>query len=285
MQNFQGKTAVITGAASGIGRGLAGHCMREGMKVVLADIEETALKAVENELKSRGGNVLAVRTDVSKIADIEALAGRTMEVFGSVDLLFNNAGVQTEVQRSRDLWEFSLKDWEWVIGVNLWGIIYGLKTFVPIMLRQNTECHIVNTASVAGLASGGGMAMYRFTKTGVISLTESLYFQMQKKKAPIGVTVLCPVLVSSHLNDAERNRPQIYQNAPDNTPLSPEQQALKNMFIKGNDKGLPPAQYAELVFEAIRQNRLYVVEGTLFDAAIRQRTEDILARRNPEAKG
>jgi NAD(P)-dependent dehydrogenase (short-subunit alcohol dehydrogenase family) len=259
--------------------------MREGMKVVLADIEETALKAVENELKSRGGNVLAVRTDVSKIADIEALAGRTMEVFGSVDLLFNNAGVQTEVQRSRDLWEFSLKDWEWVIGVNLWGIIYGLKTFVPIMLRQNTECHIVNTASVAGLASGGGMAMYRFTKTGVISLTESLYFQMQKKKAPIGVTVLCPVLVSSHLNDAERNRPQIYQNAPDNTPLSPEQQALKNMFIKGNDKGLPPAQYAELVFEAIRQNRLYVVEGTLFDAAIRQRTEDILARRNPEAKG
>jgi NAD(P)-dependent dehydrogenase (short-subunit alcohol dehydrogenase family) len=285
MKEFKGKTAVITGAASGIGKGLAGHCVREGLKVVLADIEEKPLREVERELQDLGGTVLAVRTDVSKLADIENLAQKTLEKFGTVDLLFNNAGVQVEVQRSRRLWEFSPAEWEWVIGVNLWGVIYGIKTFLPVMLRQGTEGHIVNTSSQAGLTSGGPMGMYRFTKHGVVSLSESLYFQLHKEHARIGVSVLCPVLVNTNLNEAERNRPAELQSAPVNDPLTTEQQALKDMFIAANRKGMPADRYAEVVFEAIRENRLYVKESAMFNEAIRQRAEDIITGRNPSLEG
>lgn len=281
MKEFRGKTAVITGAASGIGRGLAGQCIREGMKAVLADIEEEPLKKVTQELQNKGGEVLAVRTDVSRLADIEALAQKTLETFGTVDLLFNNAGVQVEVQRSRRLWEFSPEEWEWVIGVNLWGVIYGIRTFLPIMLKQGTEGHIVNTSSQAGLTSGGQMSMYRFTKHGVVSLSESLYFQLLQESSQIGVSVLCPTLVNTNLNEAERNRPEWVKKADEDHPLSPEQKKLLEMFTAANRKGMPAEKYAEVVFEAIREKRLYVLENDMFDEAIKQRTEDILARRNP----
>jgi len=156
MKNFKDKVAVITGAASGIGRGLAERCAREGMKVVLADIEEPALKDAEKALKAGGADVLAVPTDVSRLSDIEALARRTIDTCGGVHLLFNNAGVQAGASVGRTLWENTLADWEWLLKVNLWGVIHGIKTFVPIMLGQDTECHIVNTSSMAGPDSGAG---------------------------------------------------------------------------------------------------------------------------------
>src|SRR5215471_5510451 len=145
MKEFKGKVAVITGAASGIGRGIAERCLTEGIKVVLADIDETSLRKTERELKSQGANVLAVRTDVSKRSEVEQLARQTLDAFGHVHLLFNNAGVGA----GGAPWEATWNDWEWVIGVNLWGVIHGVKVFTPLMLAQNTECHIVNTSSAA----------------------------------------------------------------------------------------------------------------------------------------
>jgi len=149
VKEFKDKVALITGAASGIGRGIAQRCAQEGMKVVLADIEEKALTQTEKEMKAAGASVLAVLTDVSKASDVEALRQRTLHAFGAVHLLCNNAGVGA----GGSIWESTLADWEWVIRVNLWGIIHGVGVFVPVMLEQDTECHIVNTASALGLIS------------------------------------------------------------------------------------------------------------------------------------
>src|SRR5215813_6828456 len=150
MKEFRGKVAVITGGASGIGRGLAERCAKEGMKIVLADVEKSALAQAERELKDTGAEVVAVRTDVSKPEDVDALARRTLGAFGAAHMLFNNAGVGA----GSTVWESTLEDWQWVMGVNLWGVIHGVRTFVPLMLKQGDECHIVNTASMAGLVSG-----------------------------------------------------------------------------------------------------------------------------------
>jgi NADP-dependent 3-hydroxy acid dehydrogenase YdfG len=149
MKEFKDKVAVITGAASGIGRAIAFRCAQEGMKVVLTDIEEKALTQTETEMKALGAAVLAVLTDVSKASDLEALAQKTLDAFGAVHLLCNNAGVDA----GTSIWESSLADWQWVMGVNLWGVIHGVRVFVPIMLEQDTDSHIVNTASISGLVS------------------------------------------------------------------------------------------------------------------------------------
>ena len=156
MKEFEDKVAVITGAASGIGRAMAERCVQEGMKVVLADVEVETLTKTEASMKASGATVLAVRTDVSQARDVEALAQKTLDVFGAVHLLCNNAGVATEAA----IWESTIAEWEWVMGVNLWSVIHGVRVFVPIMLAQDTECHIVNTASMAGLhigSRGGGL--------------------------------------------------------------------------------------------------------------------------------
>jgi NAD(P)-dependent dehydrogenase (short-subunit alcohol dehydrogenase family) len=170
MKEFKGRVAVITGAASGIGRAIAERCVREGMNVVLADVDEADLARAETELKAAGGTVLGVRTDVSKRSDVEQLARRALDAFGQVHLLFNNAGVGA----GGAPWEATWNDWEWVIGVNLWGAIHGVKVFTPLMLAQNTECHIINTSSAAGLAVGGSSGPYSVTKHAVVALSERI---------------------------------------------------------------------------------------------------------------
>src|SRR5215213_2544837 len=209
MKEFSGKVAVITGAASGIGRGLAEACAREGMKVVLADVDEAALAQAERELKDAGAEVLAVRTDVSKADDVEALARRALDAFGAVHLLFNNAGVGA----GTTVWESTLADWEWVLGVNLWGVIHGVRTFVPLMLEQADECHIVNTASMAGLVSGPALGVYKVTKHGVVALSETLCCELAIMRSKIGVSVLCPGGVNTRIMDSERVRPAGLRNA------------------------------------------------------------------------
>lgn len=198
MKEFKGKVAVITGAASGIGRGIAERCVSEGMKVVLADIDEANLSKAETELKTAGGTVLGVRTDVSKRSDVERLARQTLDAFGQVHLLFNNAGVAA----GGAPWEATWNDWEWVTGVNLWGVIHGVKVFTPLMLAQNTECHIINTSSAAGLIAGGGSAPYAVTKHAVVALSESLYLTLEQRNSQIKVSVLCPGLVRTNIADA-----------------------------------------------------------------------------------
>jgi NAD(P)-dependent dehydrogenase (short-subunit alcohol dehydrogenase family) len=179
VKEFKGKVAVITGAASGIGRGMAERSVSEGMKVVLADVDEERLAKAENELKSQGGTVLTVATDVSKRSDVERLAQKTVDAYGQVHLLVNNAGIGA----GGSPWEATWNDWEWAMGVNLWGVIHGVKVFTPLMLAQNTECHIVNTASAAGLVVGGASAPYSVTKHGVVALSESLYLGLQRRGA------------------------------------------------------------------------------------------------------
>ena len=279
MNEFKGKVAVITGGAGGIGFGLAKHCVNEGMKVVLADVEGPALKEAEDSLRKANADVLAVPTDVSKISDVENLAAKTLDTFGGVHLLFNNAGVQTG--KGKMFWEHTLADWQWVLGVNLWGVIHGVTVFLPIMLKQNVAGHVVNTASVAGLISSGAIVTYSVSKAAVVMLSESLYLQLKESNVPIGVTVACPSGVRSRLNDAERNRPSGLSN-PTEPPRTPKQQAVIEMFEKLNEQGMAPEEFAGLVFDTIRNDQLYLLSHPSYNDMIRQRMENILHGKNPQ---
>jgi NAD(P)-dependent dehydrogenase (short-subunit alcohol dehydrogenase family) len=275
MKEFRGKVAVITGAASGIGRGIAERCVNEGMKVVLGDINDANLAKAETELKGLGGTVLGVRTDVSKRNDVEQLANRTLDAFGQVHLLFNNAGIGA----GGSPWEATWNDWEWAIGVNLWGVIHGVKVFTPLMLAQNVECHIVNTASAAGLVVGGASAPYSVTKHGVVALSESLYLALQRQGGLVKASVLCPGLVRTNIVNAEQNRPASLKNEP--VEMSPEMRAGLNFFKAAIEAAMPPLQVADIVFEAIKNEQFYILTHPEWMEVIRMRTDNLLRMENP----
>jgi NAD(P)-dependent dehydrogenase (short-subunit alcohol dehydrogenase family) len=277
MKEFKDRVAVITGAASGIGRALAEQCVQEGMRVVLADIEEPALRQAEQALKATGAHVLAVRTDVSQARDVAALAEQTLQAFGAVHLLCNNAGVGA----GSTIWESTLADWQWVMGVNLWGVIHGLRVFVPIMLAQGTEGHIVNTASIAGFLRSHPSAPYQVTKHAVVALSEHLYHSLAQQQAQVGVSVLCPGWVNTQIMDSGRNRPPELQDAPGNEPLSPEREALIEDLRRAAQAGMAPQQVAEYVFRAIRAEQLYTLTHPEYNLDVQERMEDILQQRNP----
>lgn len=278
MREFQGKVAVVTGAASGIGRALADRCASEGMKVVLADVDEQALAAAQDELRAAGADVRAVRTDVSRAEDVEALARQTLDAFGAVHLLCNNAGVGG----GTSAWESTLADWEWVLGVNLWGVIHGVRTFVPLMLQQDSEGHIVNTASIAGLISGPGLAVYKVSKFGVVTLSETLYHELGLRGAKIKVSVLCPGWVQTRIVDAERNRPAELRNDTSAAPQDPMFAAVEQWVRHAVETGMPAAEIANQVFQAIRDERFYILTHPDMTPAIRTRAEDVLQQRNPK---
>ena len=276
MKEFKGKVAVITGAASGIGRGLAEWCVSAGMKVVLADIDEANLTKAETELKTTGGSVLGVRTDVSKRSDVERLASQALDAFGQVHLLFNNAGVGA----GGAPWEATWNDWEWVIGVNLWGVIHGVKVFTPLMLAQNAECHIVNTSSTAGLIVGGGSAPYAVTKHAVVALSECLYLALQQRNSLVKVSVLCPGLVRTNIADAERNRPAELRNEP--VKMTPEMQAGLAAFKAAIEVSMPPLEVADAVFDAIQKEQFYILPHPQWTEVIQLRTDKLLRLENPQ---
>ena len=277
MKEFKGKVAVITGGASGIGRAIADRCVNEGMKVVLADVEEGSLVEAAGELEAAGGTVLAVMTDVSKRSDVEDLARRALNAFGEVHLLFNNAGVAA----GGAPWEATWNDWEWVIRVNLWGVIHGVKVFTPLMLAQNTECHIVNTASAAGLIVGSGSAPYAVTKHGVVALSESLYLALEQRKALVKASVLCPGMVRTNIANVERNRPAELRD--ERAPLTPEMKAGRAAFEAAMNAGMPPAQVADIVFDAIRTEKFYIFTHPEWMEIVRLRAEDLLSSQNPHS--
>lgn len=276
MTLFQDKVAVVTGAASGIGRAIAEHSVRAGLKVVLADIDEPNLAKAEAELKALGGTVLAIRTDVSKRSDVELLAQQTLDAFGQVHLLFNNAGVAA----GGAPWEATWNDWEWVVGVNLMGVIHGVKVFTPIMLAQNTECHIVNTASMAGLIVGSGSAPYAVTKHAVVALSENMYLTLQQRNSPVKVSVLCPGLVRTDIINVERHRPAELRNEP--APRTPEMEAGLAAFQAALDASMPPSQVAEAVFDAIQKEQFYILSHPEWAEVIQLRTEKLLHMENPQ---
>ncbi len=247
MQEFHGRVAVVTGAASGIGFALAERAGREGMIVVLSDIEAGPLKTAAASLEDREVKVLTHRTDVSDAASVTALADMVFSELGGVHLLCNNAGVYN---RPRPAWEHTESDWRWVLDVNLWGVIHGIRAFVPRMLTSGEEGHVVNTASMAGLVTGGiGTAVYDASKHAVLSLSESLYKDLVTRQTKVSASVLCPGSVMTNIFTAERNRPAGDGQAstePVATPTLPED-------------SFPPEAMANQVFDAVREGRFYVL--------------------------
>ena len=278
MKEFRDRVAVVTGAASGIGRALADRFAAEGMKVVLADVEEDALRLAEAEMREKGVDVLGMRTDVSKSEDLEKLAQQTLDTFGAVHIVCNNAGVAGAWGQA---WANTLDDWNWIMGVNLWGVIHGVRTFLPIMLEQGEKGHIVNTASLAGLMPGRGI--YGVTKQAVVALSESLYNDLNVMDAKIGVSVLCPGWVDTKIIDAGRNRPAELARTVDAIPDTHREQ-VDTMVRNLLKTGLQPSAVAEQVLEAIREDNLYIITHPEMDFIIKERFDNILSRKNPTAR-
>lgn len=279
MKEFKDKVAVITGGASGIGLGIARRCIQEGMRVVLADVEQNALDRAEKELAAIGGKVLPVLTDVSKLSQVEALAKKTVDTFGAVHLLCNNAGV-SGVEGA--IWENSRTDWEWVIGVNLWGVLNGIRVFIPVMLSQDTECHVVNTASTAGLLSYHPGAAYHATKHAVVALSEHLYRSLAEKGAKVKASVLCPGFVKTRILSSLRNLPSEYRVNSAAKPMSPEaEETAWDFLIKNDFKVLSPDEVADAVFTAIKEERFYILTHPEFNEMVRRRMENIIRGQNP----
>jgi NAD(P)-dependent dehydrogenase (short-subunit alcohol dehydrogenase family) len=276
MREFAGKVAVVTGAASGIGLGMATRFAQEGMRVVLADIEAPALVRAVTELRDQGFDVVGVVTDVSSAESVEALASQTLGAFGKVHVVCNNAGIGGGFEK---IWEASLKDWQWAMNVNLWGVVHGVRTFVPIMLEQAEEGHVVNTASVAGLVPGS--RIYSVTKHAVVALSEALYHGLRKIDARVGASVLCPGLIDTQIMFAFRNRPPDLHNAPGELASPREVARAERIGNLAQEIGLAPATVAGIVVEAIRNDQFYILTHDRFDAPIRTRMEDILERRTP----
>jgi NAD(P)-dependent dehydrogenase (short-subunit alcohol dehydrogenase family) len=278
VKEFRDRVAVVTGAASGIGRGLAERFAAEGMKVVLADIEAPALAAAAQELADKGAAVFPYQADVSQAESVEALAGRVYEEFGEVHLLCNNAGVGGG---GGLVWECTLEDWRWVMGVNLWGVIYGVKYFVPRMVAQGTEGHVVNTASMAGLTSGPGLGIYGVTKHGVVSLSETMFHELRLTGSQIGVSVLCPGFVRTNIMDSQRNRPAELQNPPGRERVFPGGEQIAEIMRQRLEQGMPPAEVAQKVFEAVRDRKFYILPHPQLKRLAETRMADILEERDP----
>jgi len=275
MQDLRTKVAVVTGAASGIGRALAGAFAAEGMRLVLADVEASALESAAAALREQGAEVHAFVTDVAVAADVERLADQAYAACGAVDVVCNNAGIAV----SGLSWEQSVADWEWILGVNLWGVIHGIRSFVPRMLAQGTDGHVVNTASVAGLTSNPFMGAYNVTKHGVVTLSETLEKEFRMTNSKLHVSVLCPGFVRTGIADSERNRPQSVQAAAPAPRRAPE---LEGMVRKAIETGLDPAEVARQVLDAIKAERFYVVTHQELVPAIRTRCDEVVGQKNPQ---
>ena len=278
MNDFRGKTAVVTGAASGIGRALAQRFCDDGMNVVLADHDATALARAESELRAGGANVLAVKTDVSDGAAVAALAARTQEAFGDVHLLCNNAGVGGA---SGPVWKLSENDWTWAIGVNLWSVVHGLRAFVPAMIAHGGEGHVVNTASMAGLSSPTFMSTYVATKHAVVSVSEVLARDLQAFGSKLRVSVLCPGFVRTNIVDTEQHRPAHLRDEKSSSN-SPAGKGVEQAIRKLVEAGRSPAEIAEHVVNAIRDGRFYILPHPELTGLIAERMHDILDGRYPK---
>ena len=274
MKALAGKVAVVTGAASGIGRALARAFAAEGMAVVLADVETGPLEEVAHEVAAGGAKAIPVRTDVSKATDVAALATAALNAFGGVHVVCNNAGVSV----AGPSWMQTLADWEWVLGVNLWGVIHGIRTFTPILLQQGEEAHVVNTASIAGMISGPGMGVYNVTKHGVVTLSETLYHELRGLGVPIGVSVLCPAWVNTRILDSARNRPvELAETVEKPLGRDEMEQVVRGLLASS----LSPDEVARRVVDAVRADRFYVLSHPEWKRFVRLRMEDILEERNP----
>ena len=276
MKEFKERTAVVTGAASGIGRAMAASFLEVGMNVVLADIDEERLESTVNAFKESGGNVLEVLMDVSDPEQVQALAQKTLDSFGAVHVVCNNAGIGYPTRSS---WEAPLEVWRWVLDVNLMGVIHGIQTFIPILLEQDAGGHIVNTASIAGLISSGISAAYGVSKHAVVALSEALHIELLTRNANVKISVLCPGNVNTDIMNASRRlRPE---NVPPPYEMTPEEEMFRNAYATWLERGMDPAEVARQVLDAIRAERFYVITHD-FTNYIDTRMKNILSSNNPE---
>ena len=255
MKDFAGKVAVVTGGASGIGFALCERAAAEGMKVVVADIEDQALADAAAKLEAAGASTLPVKVDVTSFDDVQALADKAVAAFGSVDLAFNNAGVATYL--STPIWESTIDTWKWIIGVNLWGVIHGMKVFTPIMLGQKSGGHIVNTSSSVGFVSSPGVGVYKATKHAVASISETMYHELGVRGSNVNVSVLAPEMVATGLRQSRRNMPDdLDEGITEKTEAEQAIEARTAQMPK-----MTPDQVADQVFDAIREERFYILPG------------------------
>lgn len=280
MESLTGKVAVVTGAASGIGRSMADRFVTEGMKVVLADVEEGALEAATREIVDTGAEAVGVPCDVSSRASVDALAEAAVSRFGAAHVVCNNAGVAGGMG---PLWETTSKDWDWVLGVNLMGVVHGIQVFVPLMLDQGGDGHVVNTSSVLGLSSGGG-SIYSVTKHAVTRLSEGLLNDLRGAGSPIGVSVLCPGLIATQIVSSDRNRPDALRNEVDTAATedaAKQREAVQSFFMS---EGMPPAEVAGMVVDAISSDRFYVLtHPEMIKPHVEQRFRAVLDGTDPPA--
>ena len=280
MQSFAEKTAVITGAGSGLGREFALLGAKLGMRLVLADVQHDALKQTEASAMALGAEVLSQVCDVRHGDEVESLAHEAVQRFGSIHLVFNNAGVGA----GGLIWESTQHDWEWVLGVNVWGVIHGVRVFTPIMLASEKadptfQGHIVNTASMAGLLTPPAMGVYNVSKHAVVALTETLYHDLSLIESGLGVSVLCPYFVPTGISQSETVRPS---DAKPAEPATRSQQLSQVMLEKAVTAGkVSAAEVAQMTFDAIRARQFYIYSHPQALGNVDRRMQDILHARNP----
>jgi NAD(P)-dependent dehydrogenase (short-subunit alcohol dehydrogenase family) len=275
MQDLTGKTAVVTGGASGIGRAMVDAFLAEDMQIVIGDVEADALTAVTDELTAGGHAVLGVRTDVSDYSDVEALRDAAVERFGAIHVVCNNAGVGGSMGRS---WELTLDDWRWTINVNLWGVINGIKAFVPTLIAQGEPAHIVNTASLAGHFANAGMAPYTASKYGVVAMSECLFHELAIDAPTVKVSVLCPQFIATNISDSDRNRPADLSDTGDSTA---EQEMIRDVIASMIAAGDPPSAMADAVVEAIHDDKFWIIPAREIVPAIEARYRTIRDEKDP----
>jgi NAD(P)-dependent dehydrogenase (short-subunit alcohol dehydrogenase family) len=278
VDDLKGKVAVVTGAASGIGWALAQRFASEGMKVVLADIEQPALDERAAELIHAGHDALAVVTDVSKPEPVHALRDQTLERFGAVHLLCNNAGVGG----GGAMESLTEQDWQWVLGVNLWGVIHGLQAFLPTFVAQK-EGHIVNTASVAGLFAAPFMGPYNASKFAVVAISEGLFHEMAMGATGVGVSVLCPSWVATQIALSDRNRPEGLQNppAPEEVADPPAEGGMRDVLNNFIQTGMAAEEVADQVLDAVTSDRFYIITHESSIETITARMQAIVEQKSP----
>ena len=277
MKNLKGKTAVVTGGASGIGFAMADRFAREGMNLAIVDIEAEPLEIAAEKFRSQGARVSTHCVDVSNADRMDALGASVIEEFGSLHILCNNAGVA----QGGPMWELSTADWEFAMRPNLWGVIHGIRVFGKYLVAQD-EGHIVNTASMAGLVNVPGLGPYNVTKAAVVALSETLYHELQAQGSNVGVSALCPGFVSTRIYESERNRPDDLPSRPDvATPEELEAREAGLAFIMAN--AMPAERVADIVLEAVLNQRFYVFTHASTGSVVEQRMRNIVAGENPDA--
>lgn len=278
MKEFKNKVALITGAGNGFGYEIAKECAARGMKLALNDIDKKDLEIASEALRKEGTEVLTLHADVTIPEEVNKIVDRTIDTFGQIDFLVNNAGVAI----SGPVWELPLQDWEWIVSANIMSQVYAMKKVIPLMLKQNTECHILNVASVAGLITSNGMPAYHTTKHASVALTESTSFDLQAIGSKIKLSVFCPGFVQTDLHNYERHRPErfsdksdpYYQSTSYFTGLKKAEFVIKT--------GMPIDSIGMSVLTGIEEDQFYILTHPLYSSLIGRRVRDILEGRGPD---